>query len=280
MISLDRLTPLLERFPPTARVFFSDVICERFESEGDPTKGHIHWLKTGGVEVRANKKTLGTLMGPGVIFSPQGSAHSLIPKPRAEMVCAEFEFGQRFRNPLTSLNPGVILIRVADAPELEAIHRLLMDEAFSSRCGKTFGVNQLLQYFVLVVFRYLIRTEAIPTGITKALADERLLRAISYMHAEPERSWTLESLACVAGMSRASFANHFREATHATPIDYLTEWRISLAQSKITNGMPIKAVAKEVGYANPETLTRVFTKRVGCSPRQWLASNRENVASP
>lgn len=280
MSAIDRLTPLLDRFPPTARVFFSDVLCERFESKADPTKGHIHWLKTGGVEVRANKKTVGTLSGPGVIFSPQGSAHTLIPKPHAEMVCAEFEFGQRFRNPLTSLNPGVLLIRVADAPELEAIHKLLMDEAFSSRCGKAFGVNQLLQYFVLVVFRYLIRTEAIPTGITKALADKRLLRAISSMHAEPERSWTLESLASVAGMSRASFANHFREATQATPIDYLTDWRISLAQSKISNGMPIKLVAKDVGYANPETLTRVFAKRVGCSPRQWLASTREKVASP
>jgi AraC-like DNA-binding protein len=280
MSAIDRLTPLLDRFPPTARVFFSDVLCERFESKADPTKGHIHWLKTGGVEVRANKKTVGTLSGPGVVFSPQGSAHTLIPKPHAEMVCAEFEFGQRFRNPLTSLNPGVLLIRVADAPELEAIHKLLMDEAFSSRCGKAFGVNQLLQYFVLVVFRYLIRTEAIPTGITKALADKRLLRAISSMHAEPERSWTLESLASVAGMSRASFANHFREATQATPIDYLTDWRISLAQSKISNGMPIKLVAKDVGYANPETLTRVFAKRVGCSPRQWLASTREKVARP
>lgn len=269
----DRLTPLLERFPPNARVFFSDVLCSRFESHADSSKGHIHWLKSGLVEVLSEGKVVGILTGPGVIFSPNGSAHTLIPKPEAEIVCAEFEFGQRFKNPLTSFIQSVIIIRIADAPEIESVHALLMDEAFSSRCGKTFGVNQLLQYFLLVVLRYLIRTEAIPAGVTKALADARLLKAINSMHAQPEKPWTLESLAEVAGMSRASFANHFREATQVTPIEYLTDWRISLAQSKIMSGEPIKAIAKDVGYANPEALTRVFTKRVGCSPREWLNSS-------
>jgi AraC-like DNA-binding protein len=274
----DRLTPLLERFPPNARVFFSDVLCSRFESHADSSKGHIHWLKSGLVEVVSEGKAVGILTGPGVIFSPNGSAHTLIPKPEAEIVCAEFEFGQRFKNPLISFIQSVIIIRIADAPEIESVHALLMDEAFSSRCGKTFGVNQLLQYFLLVVFRYLIRTEAIPAGVTKALADARLLKAINSMHAQPEKPWTLESLAEVAGMSRASFANHFREATQVTPIEYLTDWRISLAQSKIMSGVPIKAIAKDVGYANPEALTRVFTKRVGCSPREWLNSSlRETI---
>jgi AraC-like DNA-binding protein len=159
------------------------------------------------------------------------------------------------------------------------VHKLLIEEAFSNRCGKSFGVNQLLQYFVLVVFRYLIRTNSIPYGVTKALGDERLLRAITSMHSEPHKTWTLEALAEIAGMSRASFTNHFREATQVTPIEYLTDWRISLAQAKIISGMPIKNVAKDVGYSTPEALTRVFTKRVGCSPRDWLSSTTRNTTS-
>ena len=280
MSAIDRLTPLLDRFPPTARVFFSDVLCDRFESEADPTKGHIHWLKSGAVEVRSNKKTLGTLTAPGVIFSPQGAAHMLIPKPRTEMVCAEFEFGQRFKNPLTLMTPNVILVPVHEAPEVAVIHQLLIDEAFSSRCGRSYGVNQLLQYFILVVFRYLIRTKTMPSGITNALADERLVKAINAMHSDPSRPWTLKDLAEIAGMSRASFANHFRVSTQTTPGEYLADWRISLAQSKLSQGQPIKTIAKDVGYASPEALSRVFTKRVGCSPRQWLVSSREKVASP
>lgn len=271
-MSMDRLSPLLDRFPPTARVFFSDVLCQQFEAAGESAKGHIHWVRSGEVEVFDNRGTVGIASGPSVIFSPKGSRHTLLPMPQAEIVCAEFEFGQRFKNPLTLINPGILLIPVSEAPEIEAIHRLLVEEAFSSRCGKSFGVNQLLQYFVLVVFRYLIRTESIPSGITKALADDRLLRAITSMHAEPARPWTLEALAHVAGMSRASFANHFREAAQTTPLEYLTDWRISLAQSKIASGTPIKVVAKDIGYSSPAAFTRVFTKRVGCSPRDWLGT--------
>jgi AraC-like DNA-binding protein len=270
---MDRLSPLFDRFPPTARIFFSDVLCQRFDAAADSAKGHIHWVRSGSVEVISDGGSLGLMSGAGVIFSPRGSAHALIPKPEAEIVCAEFEFGQRFKNPLTLINPSIVLIPVSEAPEIEAVHKLLIEEAFSSRCGKSFGVNQLLQYFVLVVFRHLIRTETIPSGITKALADERLLRAITSMHADPARPWTLEELATVAGMSRASFANHFRQAAQTTPLEYLTDWRISLAQSRIAAGAPIKAVAKGIGYSSPAAFTRVFTKRVGCSPRDWLVSS-------
>lgn len=267
---VDRLTPLLERFPPTARVFFSDVLCGPFESTEEDAKGHIHWLRSGDVEVRANGKYIGLISGPGVIFSPNGAAHTLIPKPQAELVCAEFEFGQRFRNPLTLIKPSIILISVAQAPEIEVVHKLLMDEAFSNRCGKAFGVNQLLQYFVLAVFRHLIRTETIPIGIIKALADDRLLKAITAIHAEPANPWTLEMLANTAGMSRASFASHFKIATQTTPVEYLTDWRISLTQSKMASGLSIKVIAKEVGYTSSAALSRVFTKRVGCTPKEWM----------
>jgi AraC-like DNA-binding protein len=107
-------------------------------------------------------------------------------------------------------------------------------------------------------------------------ADEKLLKAITSMHSEPSKPWTLESLAEVAGMSRASFANHFREATKTTPVEYLTDWRICLAKSKITDGLSIKTTARQVGYTSPAALTRVFTKRVGCSPRDWLSRSTES----
>lgn len=267
---MDRLTALLERFPPTVRVLFSDTLCERFDSIENLEIGHIHWLKAGELEVYANNKLVGRLTEPGIVFCPAGASHALVPNVQAEVICAEFEFGQRFHNPLINIEPSVVLIPISQAPEIEPVHSLLMKEAFSSRCGKSFGVNQLLQYFILIVFRFLIRTQALPFGLTKALADPKLLKAITSMHNEPARNWTLDSLADIAGMSRASFANHFKHATQTTPIDYLTDWRISLVQSKISSGGSIKSAARELGFSSPATLTRVFTKRVGCSPRDWV----------
>jgi hypothetical protein len=51
------------------------------------------------------------------------------------------------------------------------------------------------------------------------------------MHKHPETSWSLEELAQHAGMSRARFAAHFRKVVGVTPFDYLTDWRLGIAQT-------------------------------------------------
>ena len=81
---------------------------------------------------------------------------------------------------------------------------------------------------------------------------------------------TLDELADLAGMSRARFAVNFREAAGMTPLDYLTDWRMSVARNLIREGRPIKSVAIAVGYQSQAALTRVFSKRVGCSPTEWM----------
>jgi AraC-like DNA-binding protein len=55
------------------------------------------------------------------------------------------------------------------------------------------------------------------------------------------------------------------------PFDYLTDWRFGVAQTMLRKGSSIKLIAAAVGYANPTAFTRVFTKRCGMSPSEWLA---------
>lgn len=96
-------------------------------------------------------------------------------------------------------------------------------------------------------------------------------RALVAMHESPGETWPLERMAACAGMSRTAFANAFRERVGQTPADYLSHWRMALAQSRLREGYPIKLLAEELGYATPSALSRVFTARVGLSPREWLA---------
>lgn len=46
----------------------------------------------------------------------------------------------------------------------------------------------------------------------KALKDPYLSKALAVMHDSPDSNWTIHKLAEVAGMSRSSFAEHFRES--------------------------------------------------------------------
>ena len=86
----------------------------------------------------------------------------------------------------------------------------------------------------------------------------------------PAHPWTLDELADMAGMSRARFAVNFREAVGLTPLDYLTDWRMSIAQNLLKLGRPIKSVAAAVGYQSQAALARVFAKRIGHAPTDWL----------
>ncbi|MBX9684550.1 MAG: AraC family transcriptional regulator, partial [Hyphomicrobium sp.] len=107
-------------------------------------------------------------------------------------------------------------------------------------------------------------------GMLAALGEPRLAKVMLAMHAHPDKGWTVDQLADTAGMSRARFALHFRETVGMTPLDYLTDWRIGVAQSMLKRGKSLKMVAPAVGYTSSVALTRVFVKRVGLSPAQWL----------
>jgi AraC-like DNA-binding protein len=112
------------------------------------------------------------------------------------------------------------------------------------------------------------------------LADARLSRALNAMHAEPARTWTLQDLAALAGMSRARFAAHFGEVVGQPAIDYLADWRLILAQGLLAKGPQVTFIADEVGYGSPNALTRAFTQRHGQSPTEWLAGRNGRSHPP
>lgn len=66
-----------------------------------------------------------------------------------------------------------------------------------------------------------------------ALADKNMGAAITAIHDAPARRWTLKALAERAGMSRSIFALRFRERVGASPMEYLTRWRMMLAGDRL-----------------------------------------------
>ena len=112
----------------------------------------------------------------------------------------------------------------------------------------------------------------------RSLADPRLARALTALHARPGEGWSLATMALEAGMSRSRFAEAFRSAVGQTPADYLADWRLSIARSKMRAGKPLKALAAELGYANASALSRLFAhKHAGLSPRAWLQQREGDV---
>ncbi|WP_078917460.1 helix-turn-helix domain-containing protein [Streptomyces sp. NRRL S-813] len=72
-------------------------------------------------------------------------------------------------------------------------------------------------------------------------------------------------MAAKAGLSRASF----RDVVGQTPNDYLTGWRVTVAQERLRAGDSVGRTGNALGYSSAAAFSRTFAQRPGQSPRQW-----------
>jgi transcriptional regulator GlxA family with amidase domain len=141
----------------------------------------------------------------------------------------------------------------------------------------------MCELLLIRILRYCLDHGIAKGGALSGLADPRLAKVLTAMHADPAREWGLTEMARSAGMSRARFAVHFREVTGETPASYLASWRITLAQDLLRAGRPLKHISVEVGYGSASALTRAFVRKTGLSPKSWLRSlltSKAKSASP
>ncbi|HLH11521.1 MAG TPA: AraC family transcriptional regulator [Methylovirgula sp.] len=133
-----------------------------------------------------------------------------------------------------------------------------------------FLVAQHLAHMLLLQALRLHLAEGRGVGWLFALADKHMAAPITAMHEDPAHRWTLQELAKAAGMSRSSFAQKFKETVGASPMDYLTRWRMLLAGDGLINsGDPISVIALSLGYESESAFSTAFKRVMGCSPRQY-----------
>ena len=276
---MDPLSPLFNRFTLSARVFYSGAFCGMTEFKSNQGIGILHVLRSGRLRVAQPPAPSFELTQPTLLFYRQPFVHrfEVDEADRADLVCAFVDFGAALGNPLLRSLPDFLSVPLADMVGVESTLALLFDEAFSRRAGREAGIDRLMEFFVVLLLRHAIDARLIEVGLLAGLADPRLAKAITAMHESPEHAWSLDELARTAGMSRARFAAGFRETVGTPPLDYLTDWRVSVAQTLLRRGKPLKVVAPAVGYSSPAAFSRVFAKRVGASALDWVAAQAVGV---
>ena len=279
---MDRLAPFFERFSLTARMFYSGLLCGSSEDQVSEYAGHLHVLKKGRLKITRPDARRLVIDKPSILFFPRPRLHRLHgpQEEGAELVCATIEFGAGMLNPLIASLPEPLVLPLDALPELAPTLQLLFSEAFSESPGRQAAMDRLFEYLFVLLIRSAMNAHLVDSGILMGLSDERLGKAIEGMHKHPETSWSLEQLAQRAGMSRARFAAYFHQVVGITPFDYLTNWRLGVAQTMLRKGNSLKLIAAAVGYANATALTRVFTQRIGTSPSEWLAHIRARRREP
>ena len=179
---------------------------------------------------------------------------------------------------LTRSLPALVHLRASSpgAASLRWIVNELVEEHSSTRPGAIIAAAQLAQlFFVKILREHLASAELTTPGLLRAMGDERLARAMRLMHDTPARDFRLDELAQCAGMSRTRFALHFKALAGVSPLTYLTQWRMRLAQRALRDSnVPIANLAASLGYASDSAFSSAFKRVTGVAPRDYRTARQ------
>ena len=172
---------------------------------------------------------------------------------------------------LGALAPIVHIRKESDRAAMRWSLERMREELRDPRPGGALVAQQLAYMMLVQALRLHLADEAAGgIGWLYALADKQMSAAITCMHDEPGADWTLEKLAGRVGMSRSIFALRFKATVGATPMEYLTRWRMLLAGDRLTHtDDSIGEIAAALGYESESAFGKAFRRVMGCSPRQY-----------
>jgi AraC-like DNA-binding protein len=255
------------------------------------------WLEVDGAEPRY-------LRAGDFALVPHGEGHTLrsepgAPAPRVEslphdyasdryavlrhggggaatgVVCGTVRFGHPAARQLVELLPKIVVVEAPAGPTvppdvewMQSTLRLIATEARALRPGGEAVITRLSDILVIQAIRaWIARDPAGQTGWLGALQDPRIGRALSLVHRDPARAWTVAALAREAAMSRSAFAARFTELAGEPAMQYVTRWRMNVALDRLQHDeVPVAALAGELGYDSEAAFSRAFKRTVGLSP--------------
>ena len=91
--------------------------------------------------------------------------------------------------------------------------------------------------------------------------------ALAAIHDDLAAPWTVASLAALAGVSRAVFAERFRQRVGISPGGYLLQVRMARASTLLRDERStLRTVAAAVGYGSEAAFSAAFKRYTGTSP--------------
>jgi AraC-like DNA-binding protein len=179
---------------------------------------------------------------------------------------------------LLELMSQKIHIRAAefDTSRLTRIIDLIMDEYATERPGRDVILQHFLEAMLVEALRWpSLDHGTLPPGLIAGLRDAPIAGALRAMHSDVRHGWRVAELAKRAGMSRSAFAARFVATLGCAPMEYLSRWRMSLAQDALSRGgKSLDRLAEEIGYESASAFSTAFRRRSGCAPGAFARNAR------
>jgi len=118
-----------------------------------------------------------------------------------------------------------------------------------------------------------VRDHAATPDDDGAVLRARLERAQDFARDNLDLDTTVADLARIAGFSPGRFSRHFHTWTGYAPMAWLRRLRVAHARTLLADlDLPVKEVARRVGFADPYHFSRVFRAVDGLAPTAYRAA--------
>jgi len=194
--------------------------------------------------------------------------------PRVRAICGFLGCRDIGGNPVLESLPEMLHLPVAagrSADWLRSTFHYAAGELADGRSGCETVMAKLSELlFVEAVRRYADDLPADQAGWLAGLRDPYVARALTLLHAQVERAWTVDDLGREVGLSRSALAERFARTIGEPPMQYLTRWRLQLAARDLRRSdAPLARIAEGVGYDSEAAFSRAFKRGFGLPPATW-----------
>jgi AraC-like DNA-binding protein len=201
--------------------------------------------------------------------------------PQTDVVCGCLYSDDPLFDPALNAFPPVFVVRPPAGPArtwFDASIAYAVEESSGQRRG--LPSTKLPELLLIEVLRlHLANAPASERGWLAALRDPVLAPAMKAIHTTPGRKWTVADLAMEPAVSRSLLDARFRDVLGLSPIRYVNEWRMRVAQDLLaTTDVTVAAIARRVGYDSEEAFSRAFKRAHGQSPSVWRAGRSAGLA--
>lgn len=196
------------------------------------------------------------------------------------LACGFFQLKGMVGELLRDSFPDHLLLR-ADSPASQAIaplFRLILSEAERNVDMSSPLIERLTEVLFFYVVREIARQPDVAAGLWAVASRPGFSPLLKHLLDEPAKAWSLDEMAQLANMSRASFCRHFTSTSGQSPAQFLLQLRMKIAAQRLRKGETVTRAAEQVGYQSPAAFTRAFKKVIGEHPGTYQRSRRASCA--
>lgn len=197
------------------------------------------------------------------------------------LLCGYLQCDAMDFRPLRKALPTLLHMKTDGTDEahwLRATIAQIVSEVDRPRTGGLSMLERLTEIIFIELLRHeILAARAGSVGWLAALADPSLARCLALIHDDPNRDWSVPSLAKAAGLSRSTLAERFETVLDTSPMRYVRDWRLYLASIALrTTGRAIAAIGYDAGYGTEAAFNRAFSRAYGAPPAAWRQKARSN----